>query len=194
MPPAARISDMHACPLLNPDESPHVGGPIVTGLPTVLIGYMPAARITDMAVCVGPPDVVVQGAPTVFIGSLLAARLGDQTTHGGVITSGCPTVLIGESGSGGFGGANTPCGDAASQAKEARVAMWKRQAAKDFGVKEENVSVALGADGRPVAMKIKADQVRVPPGLLDGTPPAAYPDRIAIKAKKVLVRKGIAEN
>jgi len=76
---------------------PHVGGPILPpGCPTVLIGFMPAARVGDMATCVGPPDVIIPpGSPTVLIGGMPAARMGDQTAHGGVIVVGCPTVLIG---------------------------------------------------------------------------------------------------
>lgn len=103
--PAARIGDMHTCPLVNPGPVPHVGGPILTGFPTVIIGFMPAARVTDMVVCVGPPDMITKGSPTVFIGYLPAARLGDMTAHGGVIVMGFPTVLIGDSGSGGAGAA-----------------------------------------------------------------------------------------
>ena len=80
---------------------PHVGGPILPPcMPTVLIGGMPAARVTDMAVCVGPPDVIAMGSPTVLIGGLMAARLGDPTVHGGVIVMGFPTVIIGETGMG----------------------------------------------------------------------------------------------
>ena len=75
---------------------PHVGGPILpAGCPTVLIGGMPAARVTDMCLCVGPPDVIVLGSTTVLIGGLPAARLGDMTAHGGVIVVGEFTVLIG---------------------------------------------------------------------------------------------------
>jgi len=75
---------------------PHVGGPIVApGAPTVLIGGLPAARVSDMAVCVGPPDSIVMGSPKVLIGGLPAARMGDSTAHGGVIVLGCFTVLIG---------------------------------------------------------------------------------------------------
>ena len=98
MPPAARVGDMHTCPLATPGTPPipHVGGPILPpGCPTVLIGGMPAARVTDMAVCVGPPDSIAMGSPTVLIGNLMAARLGDSTMHGGVIVVGCPTVIIG---------------------------------------------------------------------------------------------------
>jgi uncharacterized Zn-binding protein involved in type VI secretion len=80
---------------------PHVGGPILPpGCPTVLIGGLPAARVTDMATCVGPPDVIAMGSPTVLIGNLMAARIGDPTAHGGVIVLGCPTVIIGEAGMG----------------------------------------------------------------------------------------------
>ena len=98
MPPAARIGDMHACPMVTPGVPPipHVGGPILPpGCPTVLIGGQPAARVTDLCVCVGPPDSIVMGSTTVLIGYLMAARIGDPTTHGGVIVIGCPTVLIG---------------------------------------------------------------------------------------------------
>lgn len=94
--PAARVSDMHVCPMVNPGPVPHVGGPILPpGAPTVLIGKLPAARVSDMAVCVGPPDVIALGSFTVLIGKLPAARMGDSTAHGGAIIMGCPTVLIG---------------------------------------------------------------------------------------------------
>jgi len=98
MPPAARVSDMHMCPMVTPGTPPvpHVGGPILPpGCPTVLIGAMPAARVTDMCTCVGPPDVIVMGSTTVLIGGLPAARIGDPTAHGGVIVAGCPTVIVG---------------------------------------------------------------------------------------------------
>ena len=94
MPPAARISDMHVCPMVT-GVVPHVGGPIAVGCPTVMIGFLPAARVGDMCVCVGPPDTIAKGSATVMIGNMPAARLGDQTAHGGVIVLGCPTVMIG---------------------------------------------------------------------------------------------------
>lgn len=65
------------------------------GLPTVLIGKLPAARVGDMAICVGPPDTIVKGSGTVMIGGVPAARMGDTTAHGGSIAIGCPTVIIG---------------------------------------------------------------------------------------------------
>ncbi len=99
MPPAARISDMHECPMTNPPplSAPHVGGPIVgPGVPNVLIGGMPASVVGDMLICVGPPDVVVEGSLTVRFGGRFAARMGDETAHGGSILTGFPTVEIGE--------------------------------------------------------------------------------------------------
>ena len=94
MPPAARITDMHVCPMFT-GPVPHVGGPILPpGAVTVLIGGLPAARVSDMCVCVGPPDVIVLGSFTVLIGGLPAARMGDMTAHGGVIVLGYPTVII----------------------------------------------------------------------------------------------------
>ena len=98
MPPAARITDMHVCPMQTPAvvPIPHVGGPISgPGCPTVLIGSLPAARATDMAVCVGPPDTIAKGSGTVLIGKMPAARIGDNCAHGGTVVAGQPTVLIG---------------------------------------------------------------------------------------------------
>jgi uncharacterized Zn-binding protein involved in type VI secretion len=68
--PAARMGDMHTCPMVTPGVPPipHVGGPITMGSATVLIGNQPAARMGDMATCTGPPDSIVAGCPTVLIG------------------------------------------------------------------------------------------------------------------------------
>ena len=95
--PAARVGDMHVCPMVTPGVPPipHVGGPILPpGGITVLIGGMPAARVGDMCVCVGPPDVIALGSFTVLIGGMPAARMGDMTAHLGSIVIGYPTVLI----------------------------------------------------------------------------------------------------
>lgn len=93
--PAACVGDMHVCPMVT-GVMPHVGGPLMPpGGVTVLIGGRPAARVGDMAMCVGPPDVVALGSMTVLISGMPAARLGDLTAHGGVIILGQPTVLIG---------------------------------------------------------------------------------------------------
>lgn len=95
MPPAARLTDMHTCPMFT-GPVPHVGGPITgPGCPTVLISKLPAARVGDLLTCVGPPDTIVKGSTTVLIGGVPAARLGDLTAHGGTIVAGCPTVIIG---------------------------------------------------------------------------------------------------
>lgn len=93
--PAARINDMHVCPMVT-GNVPHVGGPILPpGEPTVLIGGVPAAKVGDMATCTGPPDTIAMGSATVLIGGKPAARMGDSTAHGGVIVAGLATVLIG---------------------------------------------------------------------------------------------------
>lgn len=98
MPPAARLTDFHQCPMVTPGVPPipHVGGP-VSGpcMPTVLIGKLPAARVGDMAICVGPPDSIVKGSSSVMIGGMPAARIGDTTAHGGTIVLGDFTVMIG---------------------------------------------------------------------------------------------------
>ena len=95
MPPAARLLDVHVCPMVTA-VVPHVGGPILgPGCPLVLIGGQPAARATDMVTCVGPPDVIAMGSPVVLIGGMPAARMLDPTAHGGVIMLGFPMVLIG---------------------------------------------------------------------------------------------------
>ncbi|MGE0329500.1 MAG: PAAR domain-containing protein [Ramlibacter sp.] len=99
MPPAARITDMHVCPMQTPaipSPIPHVGGPINGPCtPNVLVGGLPAAVLGDMCVCVGPPDSIVQGSSTVMIGGKPAARMGDSTAHGGSIALGAFTVMIG---------------------------------------------------------------------------------------------------
>jgi len=96
MPPAARVTDFHVCPLVNA-LVPHIGGPILPPCePQVLIGGLPAARVTDLLLCVGGGiDMVAMGSETVMIGGLPAARMFDMTAHGGVILMGNPTVMIG---------------------------------------------------------------------------------------------------
>lgn len=93
--PAARSTDMQVCPMFTA-LVPHVGGPIILGCFTVLVGKMPQARIGDMYQCVGPPGTLAAGSPTVLVGGQPASRLGDVTAHGGSVAGpGCPTVLIG---------------------------------------------------------------------------------------------------
>jgi uncharacterized Zn-binding protein involved in type VI secretion len=94
--PAARLTDMHVCPMVT-GVVPHVGGPIIGPCAvTVLIGGLPAARITDLAQCVGPPDVIVKGSATVITSGMPQARiLVDTCAHGGIIVTGCFTCLVG---------------------------------------------------------------------------------------------------
>ena len=94
MPFAARITDLHICPLSSPN--PHIGGPVIgPSVITVLIGNMPAAVVGDICICAGPPDSIIMGSMTVIIGGRFAARQGDMTAHGGIITTGFPTVVMG---------------------------------------------------------------------------------------------------
>ncbi|MFZ6182258.1 PAAR domain-containing protein [Nannocystis pusilla] len=90
MPPAARVTDLHTCPI-----PLHVGGPIAAGEPRVLIGFLPAARVGDPAVCVIGQDSIAAGSATVLIGGKPAARMGDLTSHGGTVVAGFPQILIG---------------------------------------------------------------------------------------------------
>jgi uncharacterized Zn-binding protein involved in type VI secretion/phage pi2 protein 07 len=108
--PAARVTDLHTCPMVT-GLVPHVGGPILPPCAVnVLIGNLPAARVGDLALCAGGPDTIVKGSLGVFINGQPAARIGDLTVHGGVITTGLPTVLIGDTWSGGGAGAGAGAG------------------------------------------------------------------------------------
>ena len=96
MPPAARISDMHTCPMVNPGPVPHVGGPVISGSPNVITGYMPQGRVGDSLICVPAVDSIAAGSPTVLVNNMMAVRMiMDQTAHGGMIVLGEFTVLIG---------------------------------------------------------------------------------------------------
>lgn len=99
MPPAARLFDFHQCPLqtvIGPVTIPHIGGPILgPGAAKVLIGGLPAAKVGDLALCIGPPDAIVKGSKTVKVMGQPAARMGDKTAHGGTILIGHPLVWIG---------------------------------------------------------------------------------------------------
>lgn len=95
MPPASRLTDMHVCPMVT-GTVPHVGGPVLgPGAPTVIIGGMPAARVSDMCTCVGPPDTIAKGSATVMTMGMPQARIGDLTAHGGQLVLGFPTVVVG---------------------------------------------------------------------------------------------------
>lgn len=129
MPAAARVTDMHTCPMVDPGPKPHVGGPIISGDMTVLIGFMPAARISDKAICIGPIDTIVQGEPTVLIGNQPASRRGDSTAHGGKIVMGCPTVNIGSSPQAETLKTDEPFCEECERAKKAREAARKNREA-----------------------------------------------------------------
>jgi uncharacterized Zn-binding protein involved in type VI secretion len=116
--PAARVGDFHMCPMVDPGPKPHVGGPInPPGAITVQIGGQPAARMSDMATCVGPPDSITKGAFPVPISNLPAARMTDNCAHGGIIMIGCPTVLIGLAGTAGNVAAGTAACNAAANGR-----------------------------------------------------------------------------
>jgi uncharacterized Zn-binding protein involved in type VI secretion len=121
MPPAARIGDMHVCPIVVPGTPPipHVGGPVLAGSPNVVIGSMPAARVGDQTICTGMgiPDPIAKGSATVMINGMPAARIGDLTSHGGSVVAGFPTVIIGDSSNGG-GGAPGMARSGAGEAKK----------------------------------------------------------------------------
>lgn len=143
--PAARLTDMHTCPMVTPGlpPIPHVGGPI-TGpcVPNVLIGFMPAATVGDMCVCVGPPDSIMMGSPTVFIGGKMAARMGDPTVHGGVIVVGCPTVLIGEVGMGGV----SPLPPKPPATGESANELFEKEQEAENVIKAQIATLKLGAE------------------------------------------------
>lgn len=140
MPPAARLTDMHVCPMVTPGTPPvpHVGGPIVgPGAPTVLIGGLPAAKVGDMCVCVGPPDSIVKGSMGVMVMGAPAARMGDSTAHGGSISAGLPTVMIGDLGMGSPGGVGAIVGSMLAWVKD------KVAAAVDFLTPGSNLQAAV---------------------------------------------------
>ena len=110
MPPAARLTDFIACPMVTPGlpPLPHVGG-VIVGLcsPNVIIGGQPAARVSDFSLCIPAiPNPIIKGSATVMINGLPAARIGDTAVHGGAVVSGCPTVIIGDSANAGGGAAD----------------------------------------------------------------------------------------
>lgn len=160
---------------------PHVGGPVLPpGEPTVLIGFMPAARVTDMCTCVGPPDAIAKGSASVTIGGLLAARMGDPTVHGGLITVGLPTVLIGDAGQGVQSAATrTPT---AAEVQEIQDAL-------DAGDEQKAIDLAIvyyGIDTRNVPNGVQFDPTNPNYGVADfqgnvtiGPAGAASPEALA---------------
>ncbi len=141
MPPAARISDFHTCPKVEPGPVPHVGGPVVVGSANVIVGNMPAGRVGDMLVCVGPPDAIKKGSATVLINNKEAARIGDPTNHGGVVVAGCPTVIIGDTGQGealkGAAASGAPFCEECEKARKALEEELKKQKLPDDTISGE---------------------------------------------------------
>lgn len=172
--PAARVSDMHVCPMVDPGPKPHVGGPILpAGAPTVLIGGLPAARMGDKATCAGPPDSIVSGAFPVPIESNPAARMTDQTAHGGLISAGCPTVLIGLAGTAG----NVAAGSAmCNQAASGRTSGTTQQSYNNCGVESSRQLINRATGGNLSENGLL--QTAINTGLADGTPgsPPAFAD------------------
>ena len=185
--PAARITDPHVCPMMN-GIVPHVGGPILPPCcPTVFIGGLPAARVGDMLTCVGPPDVIAKGSATVFIGGMPAARMGDMTVHGGVIVSGCPTVLIGDQPGSAAGGSsfNAPSSEitliirsveqsscvAAEKAMQLSMTNSLVSAGSIFPISEPHSGPSMGKPGVPLP-PIAEPGVRAPLRL----PPSNQPE------------------
>lgn len=103
--PAARVGDKQKCPMADPvTKLPHKGGVITgPGCGSVLIGGKPAAVAGDDCTCTGAPGTfnkITGGSTGVFIGGKPAVRKGDECAHGGVVTGGLGSVLIGERGNG----------------------------------------------------------------------------------------------
>jgi Uncharacterized conserved protein len=93
--PAACIGDIHTCVVTAPVA--HIGGPITgPGASSVWIAGRPAALAGDSCICTGAIDRVITGSSGVFIEGKPAVRAGDRCEHGGIIVTGCVTVLIGE--------------------------------------------------------------------------------------------------
>jgi uncharacterized Zn-binding protein involved in type VI secretion len=167
MPPAARITDMHTCPMVNPGPVPHVGGPEVSGSPDVITGFQPQGRVGDTLICVPATDKVAMGSPTVLVNNKMAARLGDPTVHGGVLVSGCPTVIIGQSGQGatlaGAAKTGTPFCEECEKAKKAAEAAELKEAPPANAPPADAIE-AITEKGKAIidAAKRKLDEV-IPP-------------------------------
>lgn len=194
--PAARITDMHVCPMVTPGTPPipHVGGPVVMGSPNVLTGKLPQARVGDMAVCVGPPDVIAMGSTGVFVNKRPAARIGDQTAHGGTIVAGLPTVLIGETKAGGGGGAGPMFAGAtmlqfAEYAAQVQVLISAFQAGAPFAeicFKNALAKLKAPTPAPALAPAAKAPAANPPPATPASLPPShATPKQNAIVCEVV---------
>ena len=171
---AARVSDLHICPMVT-GVVPHVGGPILPpGQINVLIGNMPAARMGDMCTCAGPPDVIVRGEPTVLIGGKPAARFMDTTAHGGMITTGFPTVIIGSASGGSTGGGPSPgAGGGPAPGDEHESCFECRQSLADEGMNSSDPEVRAAASDMD-RLNHDLEHARLSQHVYDGTAPEGW--------------------
>jgi uncharacterized Zn-binding protein involved in type VI secretion len=186
--PAARLTDMHVCPMVTPGlpPIPHVGGPVIgPGCPTVLISGLPAAVVGDMCMCVGPPDSIAMGSTGVFIGGKPAARMGDTCAHGGTIVLGCPTVLIGETGSG--SGGPSALAPAVAGANPTQTKTIDNSTAAGSAP-----SQAVGAASQSPATKIKPDSLACTLTDEEGNPMSNVKYEITLPDGSV--RKGVTDD
>lgn len=163
MPAAATLGHFHICPKVNPGPVPHVGGPIAVGSTNVLICGMPAARVGDMAICVGPPDKIAKGSSSVIINNKPAARMGDRTAHGGMIVSGMPNVLIGDSAS--SGSFSMPSGSGSFSSAPQKPAsnftgQYKGQQVEMQGVEVRQIEYTKRPDGEREQLRQEFDPAR----------------------------------
>lgn len=194
--PAARVSDMHVCPMVTPGTPPvpHVGGPVLpAGAPTVLIGGLPAARLGDMAMCVGPPDTIAKGAFPVPVMNNPAARMSDQTAHGGIIAVGMPTVLIGLSGTAGNVRVGT---DMCNAAANGRTTGTTQQSYNNCGVESSRQVINQANSSAPPLGEDQLLQQAINQGLANGTPgsPPVFANggTFPVSRQNILASNGVA--
>jgi len=206
--PAARVGDTHTCPMSS-GAVKHVGGPILgLGAPDVLIEGRAAARMGDLALCVGGPDTIAKGAFPVPICGNPAARKTDKTAHGGVIAEGCSTVLIGLAGIGG----NIWAGKAMCQAAAAgRTSKTAKQSYDNCGVESSRQIINQVNKNDPTKSSLTEDQLLQtaldnnwagrghapnapqPPPVPPGTPPTLWDGRTNPASRQaILANSGVA--
>lgn len=189
MPEAARLSDLHTCPMQSPATPPvpHVGGAILgPGVPSVHIGFLPAATMGDTCLCTGPPATVLKGAPQVLIGGRPAARRDDPTSHGGRIQAGCPTVIIGDGGgapggSGSVGSTSASGASSSSTSSESNAPTARTHLRvvlldhRDHPVLGENVQIHLD-DGRTISGRTDEEGTLYAGDVEPGSGRVTFPD------------------
>jgi uncharacterized Zn-binding protein involved in type VI secretion len=180
---AARVGDMHTCPMFD-GPKPHVGGPILPpGSPQVLVGGQPAARATDQAACSGPPDFIVVGSSTVLIGNLMAAYQGSQTSHGGAVTIGQPTVLIG----------GPPAGATLGNPEAAAAIFPGHQSARNCGVQSVQ-QIIRQATGNNISEDDMLDRAIENGWARDNDNPALRGETTPSDRRNILADRGVASH